>query len=473
MAILKKLRSAQAVLTLWYSLVIAGGIVVFGLSVYLYLGVLQEQALENSLVEEADWIHQLVDLERKQGQSFGALSRDVERSIVDHFAGGMQNYIVVLSTSRGDLLYQSGRRMENLPPAVAPERDTTYIDTVDDPQLGRLRVAVRRTDPFIIQVAFPDRVAREVLSRLLTIFAVLTPVVLFLALAGGWFLTGTVLKPIGRITQTANRITAENLSERIPARDVDDELGELITTMNSMISRLQESFGQMRQFLMNVAHELKTPLTIMKGESELALSRHLTADETRELVSSHLRESVRMSRIVDDLLLLARAEAGQLVMEKVPVALDEILSELAEDAQILGSDKGHTVELTANPPVLIRGDSARIRQLFRILVTNAIQYTDPGGHISIDSRIEDGRVRVSIEDSGIGISPESMERIFERFYRTESARTRSHGGSGLGLPIARWIADSHQGTIDVESKVGVFSRFTVTFPIDSSRPGKD
>jgi heavy metal sensor kinase len=472
MAILKKLRSAQAVLTLWYSLVIAGGIVVFGLSVYLYLGVLQERALENSLVEEADWIHQLVDLERKQGRSFGALSRDVERSIIDHFAGGMQNYIVVLSSSRGDLLYQSGRRMESIPLAVAPERDTTYMDAVDDPTLGRLRVAVRRTDPFIIQVAFPDRVSREVLSRLLTIFAVLTPVVLFLALAGGWFLTGTVLKPIGRITQTANRITAENLSERIPARDVDDELGELITTMNSMISRLQESFGQMRQFLMNVAHELKTPLTIMKGESELALSRQLSADETRELVSSHLRESVRMSRIVDDLLLLAKAEAGQLLMKRVPVSLDEVLTELAEDAQILGADKGHIVELTANPQVQIMGDAARIRQLFRILVTNAIQYTDPGGRIRIESRKEDGRVRVSVEDSGIGISPESMERIFERFYRTESARTRSQGGSGLGLPIARWIADSHHGTIEVESKVGVFSRFTVIFPIVSPPMGR-
>jgi heavy metal sensor kinase len=317
----------------------------------------------------------------------------------------------------------------------------------------------------VIQVGFPSAVGREVLSRLLTTFSILAPVVVFLALAGGWFITGTILNPLRRISQTEKRITAENLGARIPDRAVDDELGELITTMNGMIGRLQESFGQLRQFLMNVAHELRTPLTIIKGESELALSRQLTQDEARELLSSHLRESVRMSRIVDDLLLLAKAEAGQITVEKSRVRLDLLLDELQEDALILAAGEDLTVSLGPPPPLTIEGDQARLRQLFRILLTNAIQYTEPGGTIRIESEQTDLHAAVHITDSGIGIPAESVERIFEPFYRTDADRDRSHSGSGLGLPIARWIAQSHHGSIRVQSTVGAGSRFTVLLPL--------
>lgn len=465
---LSKFRSVRFILTLWSSLLIIGAVVVFGTSVYFYLERLEERALSDMLVEEVDWIHQIVEIDRQhlsRGAGIDVLSRDVETAIIEHFAGNSRNFIVALSSDQGQLLYQTGGRVEGAFPLPAPRRDTTFVRTIDDPTLGRLKIAVRRASPFVIQVGFPSAVGREVLSRLLTIFSILTPVVVFLALAGGWFITGALLNPVRRISQTAKRITAENLGARIPPRAVDDELGELITTMNGMIGRLQESFGQMRQFLMNVAHELRTPLTIIKGESELALSRQLTQDEARELLSSHLRESVRMSRIVDELLLLAKAEAGQITLDKTRVNLDRLLADLHEDALILAAGQELTVSLGSNPPLVVTGDQARLRQLLRILLTNAIQYTEPGGTIRIESGRTDRDAEIRIIDDGIGIPAESLDRIFEPFFRTDAARDRSHSGSGLGLPIARWIAHSHHGEIRVQSSIGTGSRFTVVLPL--------
>ena len=465
---LSTFRSVRFILTLWSSLLIIGAVVVFGTSVYFYLERLEERALSDMLVEEVDWIHQIVEIDRQhlsRGAGIDVLSRDVETAIIEHFAGNSRNFIVALSSDQGQLLYQTGGRVEGAFPLPAPRRDTTFVRTIDDPTLGRLKIAVRRASPFVIQVGFPSAVGREVLSRLLTIFSILTPVVVFLALAGGWFITGAILNPVRRISQTAKRITAENLGARIPPRAVDDELGELITTMNGMIGRLQESFGQMRQFLMNVAHELRTPLTIIKGESELALSRQLTQDEARELLSSHLRESVRMSRIVDELLLLAKAEAGQITLDKTRVNLDRLLADLHEDALILAAGQELTVSLGSNPPLVVTGDQARLRQLLRILLTNAIQYTEPGGTIRIESGRTDRDAEIRIIDDGIGIPAESLDRIFEPFFRTDAARDRSHSGSGLGLPIARWIAHSHHGEIRVQSSIGTGSRFTVVLPL--------
>ena len=152
-------------------------------------------------------------------------------------------------------------------------------------------------------------------------------------------MAGLILRPIRQISSMANRITAQNLSNRLPERNVDDELGTLIGTMNGMIARLQSSFEEMRQFSMNVAHELKTPLTIMKGESELALSKSLSLDEMHELIQTYLEETMRMSRIVDDLLTLAKADSGQIIVQREPVQLDVIIHDLYEDAQVLTAPK--------------------------------------------------------------------------------------------------------------------------------------
>jgi two-component system OmpR family sensor kinase len=290
-------------------------------------------------------------------------------------------------------------------------------------------------------------------------------VMLFVAFASGWLMAGLVLRPVRQISSMANRITALNLSERIPVRDVDDELGTLIRTMNAMISRLQASFEEMRLFSLNVAHELRTPLAILKGQSELALSNPPSPDETQELVTSYLEETIRMSRIVDDLLMLAKAETGQLTVERGQVHMDTLVQDLYEDGTILAGSKDLFLRLGQVDPAVVTGDAARLRQLFRILLTNALHYTNPGGEIRIACERKDGNVLVSIEDTGIGIPAESLERVFDRFYRVDQARTRVKGGSGLGLALAKWIVEAHHGTISVHSRVDTGSTFTVALPV--------
>jgi len=467
MKILQKFRSVRSILTLWYSLILIVAFTIFGFSVYLYLKHLEEKELEKDLLEEVDWISQIIDVERSwfnQAASLDTISQDVENRILDHFIVNPRNYIVFLSSQKGNILYES-------------EIGDTIIPFLPDLPVGKiilkslpgsnnttLRLATLRTDPFIIQVAYTEEATEIVLQHLLSIFAVIAPVVLIVAFIGGWLMAGVALRPITDITQRANRITAENLDERIPPRDVPDEIGTLITTMNKMIERLHASFNQMREFSISVAHELKTPLTIMKGEAELALRNPLSPDEAQQLIGSYIEEIVRMSHIVDDLLTLAKVGAGQISIQQEPVEISQLLKELHEDAIILSTSKNLIVKLVADQSFVVLGDEIRLRQLFRILITNAIHYTDVG-EIRIACRMKDGKVFVDITDTGIGIDPDDLGRIFQQFYRSDEARQRSKSGSGLGLTIAKWIAEAHHGSITVQSTLGKGSCFTVELPL--------
>jgi heavy metal sensor kinase len=464
MSLLEKLKSVRFVLTLWYSIILLVAFAVFGIAVYIYLQHLLKVKLDQNLVEEVEWMSRLVEVERTtttEGESVLKLTREVENQIAQHFTTNPMNYIVLLTSTDGQILYESENRRNQILLGIQVPPDKTIQQTLDTPEYGRLHVAARRSNPFIVQVAYTDKAIEVVLGHLLSIFAVMVPVVLFLSFSGGWLMAGMALRPIGQISQLANQITAQNLNERIPPRETKDELGELITTINSMIARLQSAFEQMRDFSASMAHELKTPLTIMKGEAELALTKPPSPEETQRLVATYLEEVVRMSRIVDDLLTLARAEAGQMRIKKEPVNLNELIQELYEDAVILSTSKPLTVELVKNESAVVEGDEVRLRQLFRALIANAVQYTDPGGIVRITCRRENDNVYVDVEDTGIGIPHESLSKIFQRFYRVEEGRSRARGGSGLGLSVAKWITEAHNGTISVQSTLGKGSCFTV------------
>jgi heavy metal sensor kinase len=471
MEILRKFRSIRFILTLWYSFILLAAFIIFGAAVYVYLRAMQDTALQQDLLEEVDWISRLVDIDRRRiaaQAELEALSDDVEKRITEHFVLNPRNYIVMLCSSRGTVLYESGnRRDESLVKEGIPAQETIVL-TLQDLQGTSMRVAARRDEPFVIQVAYSQGVVEDVLKHLLSIFAVLTPVVLLVAVAGGWLMAGIVLRPIREISERARTITATSLSGRITARSTNDELGELVETINGMIARLEKSFRNVRDFSLSIAHELKTPLTILKGESELALSRPLSPTESQELASMYLEETSRLSRIVDDLLTLARVEAGQMSVNKERVQMDRLLNDIHEDALILAVKKRISVTMERNDGVQIIGDPVRLRQLLRALVSNAVRYTDPGGQISIRSERGAREIEISIEDTGIGIPPDSIDRIFDRFYRVDEARSRAHGGSGLGLAIAKWIAEAHQGSINVRSTPGKGSCFTVHLPISTT-----
>jgi heavy metal sensor kinase len=447
---------------------------IFGVAVYIYLQHLLVVTLDQDLLDDVEWMSRLIEVERgtaREGVSIQRLSQEVRVRILQHYTTNPMNYIVLLTSADGQILYESERQHAKILVGSQVPPGKTVLQTLDTAEYGRLHVAARRSNPFIIQVAYTDKAIQVVLGHLLSIFAVLVPVVLFISFSGGWLMAGMALRPIGQISRLANRITAQNLNERIPGREVKDELGELITTINGMIERLQSAFEQMKDFSASMAHELKTPLTIMKGEAELALAKPLSGKETQRLLTTYLEEVVRMSRIVDDLLTLAKAEAGQISITRQPVKLDELVQELYEDAVILSTSKQLRVELVKNESAVVEGDEVRLRQLLRALIANAVQYTDPGGAIRITCRCEQAGVYVDIEDTGIGIPRESLSKIFQRFYRVEEARSRAGGGSGLGLSLAKWIAEAHGGTISVQSTLGKGSRFTVQLPVSQAPSG--
>ena len=339
-----------------------------------------------------------------------------------------------------------------------------------DPPLRLVSVPVKQGGELvsIVRVGTSLQPVEETLHRLLIVLLVTVPVALMAALAGGWFLARRALRPVEAITLAAQRIAAGDLTQRLTVPPSSDEVGRLAVTFNEMIARLEASFRQIRQFTTDASHELRTPLTVMKGETELALRRPRSAEDYQRVLESSLEEIDRMTRIVDELLFLSRADLGEVKLESIPVRLDTLVEDIHRQATLLGQEQDVQVTLGTVTPATVRGDELRLRELLLNLVDNAIKYSRPGGKVEISLVTEGTIARLSVLDHGIGIPPDAQARIFDRFYRTDAARAHAKKGTGLGLSICKWIAEAHHGRIEVQSTEGEGSRFTVVLPLEPS-----
>ena len=288
--------------------------------------------------------------------------------------------------------------------------------------------------------------------------------VVVLAGVGGLFLADRTLKPVERIAEIARGIGESDLSRRIDIQ-TDDELGRLASTLNGMIARLEEAFKKQRQFVADASHELRTPLAIIQAESSLALGKERTQAEFRKSLELVSQEVDYMSDIVGKLLLLARSDAGVEPVDLRDVDLKELLVGLSQDVEALAQEKGLRFTLGSTDSLTIKGDKLKLRQLFLIVLDNAIRHTPGGGSISGSLVRRNGSAVASIGDTGIGIPAEHLPFIFDRFYRVDKARSRAEGGMGLGLSIALSIAKMHGGDIEVESQVGVGTTFRIVLPL--------
>jgi heavy metal sensor kinase len=291
------------------------------------------------------------------------------------------------------------------------------------------------------------------------------PFTLLLAGLGGWVLAGRALEPVDRITQMARSISASDLSRRINLRR-RDELGRLASTFDEMIDRLERAFHEQRQLTADVSHELRSPLTILEAQTTLALRRSRSPDEYRHVLSSVQEEVERMSEMVNQLLLLARAEAGEEELKHDPLDLRRVAEPVVDAMQPVAREQGVRLSLRAGP-ARVRGDAARIRQLLLNLLNNAMQHTPPGGQIVVTVEPRPGAVALVVTDSGEGIPEEDLSHIFQRFYRGDRARRRGTGNSGLGLAIVKWIAEAHGGQVTASSNPGHGATFTVILPADT------
>ena len=288
---------------------------------------------------------------------------------------------------------------------------------------------------------------------------------MLLLLVGSWWLLRKSLAPVTSLTRAAERIHVHNLKERLPQRGSGDELDRLTEVFNSMLTRLDESFTRIREFTLNASHELKTPLTILRAQIETALHDPATPNAQREIFADQIDEIARLTKIVDSLTLLAKADAGQLVVAQEPVRLDELVRESFADAQMLALPARLQVELSACDETTVRGDRHRLRQLLLNLTDNAIKYNQPDGRIAIGLSRNNGTAELTIANTGPGIPPEKLPRVFDRFYRGDPAHNSAVEGCGLGLSIVQWIVNAHKGTISVASEPQALTTITVRLPV--------
>lgn len=285
-----------------------------------------------------------------------------------------------------------------------------------------------------------------------------------LALGGGWFLMRRALAPVTELTRAVERVQAENLHQPIAPSGNGDELDRLTEVFNQMTRRLDQSFQQIREFTLHASHELKTPLTILRHELDSVLQDEFASAAERERAAAMLEEIERLSQIVDGLHFLTRSDAGQLTWEKEPVALDELLHDATDDAQALAEEQHIRVQLDSCPATSVMGDRRRLRQLLLILTDNAIKYNITNGAVNIALQQQGNRALLTVTNTGPGIPPEMVGRVFERFFRADPSHNRAVDGCGLGLTIAQSIVRAHGGEILVESQPGRLTTVRVTLP---------
>lgn len=319
----------------------------------------------------------------------------------------------------------------------------------------------------IIQLGTHLRFVRKNLVHFRNNILIALSIILVLGTLGGWILARRSLSPIGYIASKARSITSENLSERLNPRGTDDEMDDLIWTINGMIARLENSFKRMAEFTADVSHELKTPICAMRGEAEVLLSKERKAEEYQEGLAHFVEQFDHCNHMINDLILLSKFDATQVELKMAPLRLDLLIKDLCNLFQILAEENKIAMEMGAIEEVTVIGDKARLQQLFMNLIDNAIKYTSKGS-IHIIVKKDEGAALVKIKDTGIGIPEEERERIFKRFYRVDKSRSRETGGAGLGLSIAEWIVHAHHGGIEVDSKLNEGSTFTVHLPIQET-----
>ena len=314
----------------------------------------------------------------------------------------------------------------------------------------------------VLQLAYPlDGVLREIDALTSTLLA-LVPFGLLAAGLGGAFLTGRALRPVREIAGTAARLGASDLSERLPVSG-NDEFSELSSSFNAMLARLEEAFDRQRRFTADASHELRTPLSIIKANTSLALEHPWPEDRYREFLAAIDTAAGRQSRIVEELLFLARADAGGLARDVGPVCLIEVLEEAAES--VSRPDRPCIRLESIDPALMVPGSGSELTRLFTNLLENAVRHTPPEGTVTVSAMVDAMSVTVTVTDTGEGIAPEHLPHLGERFYRVDAARSAGTGGNGLGLAICRSITEAHGGRMTIESKVGEGTAVRVRLPL--------
>jgi heavy metal sensor kinase len=378
---------------------------------------------------------------------------------------------VRFSRADGTVIFQAGPPLDqSFDPAdvkqlnLSETRTFRFENAGDDQLLIRLDRVETEQGEFIIETGGAiEGIETQARNMVLPLVFAAPPLIL-VAAVGAYLLIGRALKPVVRITQSAEEISLQNLADRLPIVHTGDELETLSEALNRMIARLQESMENTRQFIADASHELRTPLAVLRGELENVMSQDRLSDKARDRVASNLEEVERLGKIVQGLFAISRLDCGEAQAETITFDLAKVAETTTEQMCLLAEDKGIKLDCQPGKEVLLRGDPARIKQVLVNLVDNAINYTPEGGRVDVRAFASNGHSVLEVQDTGIGIPEDAQTKIFERFFRVDKARSRDVGGAGLGLSIVKSICLAHGGKILVHSQPGKGSRFRIEFP---------
>ncbi|HXM34184.1 MAG TPA: ATP-binding protein, partial [Pyrinomonadaceae bacterium] len=319
-----------------------------------------------------------------------------------------------------------------------------------------------------VRLGVSENALREEFGQMVAALALGLPIALLLAGVTGYIVALRALRPLDSMARRAKQINAEHLNERLVLENPDDELGHLGTAFNETLARLEHSFEQLKQFTADASHELRTPLTAMRSVGEVALQNGGDTQYHHDVIGSMLEEVNRLTHLVDNLMILARADSGRIPLQRGEVGLLELATESAVLLEVLAEEKKQSVQIEGDKSLTVIGDRLILRQALVAIIHNAVKYSPPQGSIHVRVGTGNGDALVEIHDSGPGIAPEHHAKVFERFYRVDKARTRDEGGSGLGLSIADWGVRAHGGQIELESYEQQGCTFRIRLPQNGS-----
>jgi heavy metal sensor kinase len=456
-----KSLSIGARLTAWYSLMLALSLGLFGAFAYFAMSQSIRATVDSELRHRLQAVCDIIKDDTPQGM---AAVRDEFSELVDSEGAGA---ILRVAYQGGSLIYSSPGIRDGIQPRHPQRVARPFVAWIDGARFRLLRetAKVGNTD-YDIEVGAATRQFDRSLERFRELLYALAPVFLILAALGGHWLSRRALSPVDQITQAARSIGAKDLSHRLAVPHTSDELERLGRTLNEMLSRLETAFQRVTQFTADASHELRTPVSVMRTNAEITLRKPRTEAEYREALSRILDESEKVSRMIEQLLFLARADSASGLLPMTRNDLAVVLENACREARVLAEAKHLSfTESLPKTPVWVQGDSPSLERLFMILLDNAVKYTATGGQIDVQLGSDDGFAVADIHDTGSGIAPEDTARVFDRFYRADRARSRESGGTGLGLAIGKWIAEAHRGGIRLESALGKGSTFQVRIPL--------
>jgi heavy metal sensor kinase len=464
-------RSLAFRLAVWYALLLSATFALVGTGMFYGLEHYLRSNVRDSLRRRSGQVEQIL-VQAPAGVADAAIAEAIATRVAPEF----NNRFVRVTRAPASPVYCGGEPADRSfdPATVPPPGDwpgkvmVRPIATANGPLMISATPIDTVSGRYLIELGTALGPIEAVQYRLVRLLALLLPVLVACAAGGGYLLVHLALRPVERMSRTAEQISVQNLDARLPVTRTGDALQQLSVSLNHMLTRLRDSVQSSRRFLADASHELRTPLTVVKGELQEIMGNDTAPREVRERIGSVLEEVARLEHLVSGLLVLSRLDTGDAQREWVDVNLGELAASTVEQMRLLAEDRGIELQPLTLPPVTVRGDRGRLKQVIVNLLDNAIKFTPRGGVVSLRTGQRDGYGILEVADSGIGIPADALPHVFDRFYRVDEARSRADGGAGLGLSIVHSICSAHGAEIEVDSAVGSGSCFLLKFPLPAA-----